>query len=482
MAFCPDSTPTRLTAVSKRSANTGYVGVATSDPRPVESASEKLLGEGSRSRKPLSRAQIESVLSRSVAGISVIFALQNVPTVLQQYAEHRALGTAAMAIALGLAIAFVVVATVVKACVRVSTSMVAIFYFIAIVAWPFAIEHVPEDVSDKPWLWYLCTVATSCAAIGFRLRWAAVYTVVAPVAYGVVRMHPSGGGADLLLASLDVMYAVLLGQVVLIIITLLRNASSNVDLAQSNALAQYLYSVRQHATEVERVEVDSIVHDTVLATLLSAAGARTDKGAELAATMAGNAVSRLLEASTARPDDEARVPFSRLSTRLRHEAAASSAPFSFIDHSEPRVAVPEQVSEALFAAALQAMVNSVQHAGKADVRVLRTLTLTASTVGGCHVEIADTGVGFDACLVPEGRLGLRVSIQDRVLSVGGFVDVNTSVGRGTIITLSWPRPLEHARAEVEAVAGFPAAGLRSDEPAPAAPDDPTPQPMPGGAS
>jgi len=410
----------------------------------------------------------------------VIFALQSLPAVLQQHDEHRALGTAAMAIALGVAIAFVVVATIFKVYVRVSTSMVAIFYLVAIVAWPFAIAHVPEDVSDKPWLWYLCTIATSCAAIGFRLRWAAMYTVLAPVAYGVVRVHPSGGEADLLLASLDVMYAVLLGQVVLIIITLLRNASSNVDLAQSNALAQYLYSVRQHATEVERVEVDSLVHDSVLATLLSAAGARTDKGAELAATMAGNAVSRLLEASAARPDDEARVPFSRLSTRLRHEASASSAPFSFIDHSEPRVAVPEQVSEALFAAALQAMVNSVQHAGQADVRVARTLTLSASTVEGCHVEIADTGVGFDACLVPEGRLGLRVSIQERVASVGGFVDVSTSVGRGTIITLSWPRPLDQARAEVEAIAGFPSMDMQSD--ASAAPGDPAPRPMPGAAS
>jgi len=458
----------------------GRTDAAAPGPRQGEWPDGKLLGEGSRSRKPLSRAQIESVLSRSVAGISVIFALQNVPTVLQQYGEHRALGTAAMALVLGLAIAFVVVATVVKACVRVSTSIVAVVYLIAIVAWPLAIEHIPVDVSDKPWLWYLCTVATSCAAIGFRLRWAAVYTVVAPVAYGVVRMHPSGGGADLLLASLDVMYAVLLGQVVLIIITLLRTASSNVDLAQSNALAQYLYSVRQHATEVERVEVDSIVHDSVLATLLSAAGARTDKGAELAATMAGNAVSRLLEASEARPDDEARVPFSRLSTRLRHEAAASSAPFSFRDHSEPRLTLPEHVSEALFAAALQAMVNSVQHAGQADVRVARTLTLSASTVEGCHVEIADTGVGFDACLVPEGRLGLRVSIQERVASVGGFVNVRTGVGRGTIITLSWPRPRDQARAEVEAVAGFPSMDMQSD--GPASPDDPDQQPMPGVAS
>ncbi|TFD77086.1 sensor histidine kinase [Cryobacterium psychrophilum] len=468
--------------MSKRTAADARPSLVTLRPRQTNAASENLLGEGSRPRNPLSRAQIETVLSRSVAGISVIFALQSMPTVLQQYDEHQAVGAAAMAIALGLAIAFVVVATVCKVWVRVSTSIVAVFYLIAIAVWPVAIGHVPVDVSDKPWLWYLCTVATSCAAIGFRLRWAAIYTVVAPVAYGVVRMHPSGGGADLLLASLDVLYAVLLGQVVLIIITMLRTASSNVDLAQSNALTQYLYSVRQHATEVERVEVDSIVHDSVLATLLSAAGARTDKGAELAATMAANAVARLLEASTARPDDEALVPFARLCERLRHEVAASPVPFSFVDRSEPRFTLPEQVSEALFAAALQAMVNSVQHAGGTESRVSRALALTASAADGCRVEIADSGVGFDASLVPEERLGLRVSIQERVASVGGFVCVRTNVGQGTIITLSWPRPAEQLPIEVEAAAGFPSLGLQDDPPPPAVQNDPAQPAVSGDAS
>ncbi|MDH6235920.1 ATP-binding protein [Cryobacterium sp. CG_9.6] len=406
-----------------------------------------VLGASARPRNSLSRAQIETVLSRSVAAISVIFALQSVPAVLHQYEEHPTVGTAIMAVALGLAIAGVLVATLVKRCVSWCTGTVAVFYLMAIAAWPFVIEHTPVDVSDKPWLWYLCTVATSCAAIGFSPRWAAVYTVVAPVAYGIVRMQDSGGGADLLLASLDVMYAVILGQVVLILITMLRSATSNVDLAQSNALAQYTSSVRQHATDVERVEVDSIVHDSVLATLLAAAGSRTAKGAELAAIMAANAIARLREASEARPDDVARLPVTRLGTRLRHEAAASAAPFTFIDHSDASVTVPEQVSEALFAAAVQAMVNSVQHAGRADASVSRALTLTASPDDGCRIEIADSGVGFDASAVPEERLGLRVSIQERVTSVGGFVCVRTSVGKGTIITLRWPRPADQAPLE-----------------------------------
>ncbi|WP_051973538.1 sensor histidine kinase [Cryobacterium sp. MLB-32] len=431
---------------------------ADSRVRPVGRGDELLVG-GTRPRNSLSRAQIETVLSRSVAGISVIFALQSLPAVLHQFEEHASIGTYLMAFGLGLAVACVVFATVFKRGVRVATSSLAIVYLLALAAWPIVVSGMVAEVSDKPWLWYLCTVATSCAAIGFSVRWAAIYTVVAPVVYGVVRMEPSGGQADLLLASLDVLYAVLLGQVVLIIITMLRTATSNVDQAQSNALAQYSVAVRQHATEVERVEVDSIVHDSVLATLLSAAGARTEKGAELAATMAANAVDRLLEASAARPDDEARIPFHRLGIRLRHEAAASSVPFTFVDTSDDAVTVPEQVSDALFAAALQAMVNSVQHAGTATVPVKRALTLSATPEEGCRIEIADAGVGFDSALVPTERLGLRVSIQERVTSVGGFVCVRTSVGKGTIITLQWPRPDDQPPLEVDELDGIPSIEL-----------------------
>jgi len=454
--------------VSKFPVDAGPTGstrpTVTRERSGVSQLGDDLLVEGARARNPLSRAQIETVLSRSVAAISVIFAVQSIPAVLHQFAEHNSVGAALMAVGLAAAIGFVVVSTVVKRFVRTATGSVALIYVAAVAAWPFLIEYTSADAGGKPWLWYLCTVATSCAAIGFSVRWAAIYTVVAPLAYGVVRTQPSGGQADLLLASLDVLYAVLLGQVVLIIITMLRTATTQVDIAQSTALTQYSVAVRQHATEVERVEMDSIVHDSVLATLLAAAGARTAKGAALAATMAGNAIVRLGDASTARPDDEARIPFQRLGERLRQEAAASVVPFAFRCTAEQSVTVPEQVSDALFAATMQAMVNSVQHAGAAESLVARAVTLSATNADGCSIEIADSGVGFDSDLVPTERLGLRVSIQERVTSVGGFVCVRTSVGQGTVITLRWPRPVDQLPLETDVRVGIPAIAL--DAPGP----------------
>ena len=406
------------------------------DPLEVE-----LLGKARQPRKPISRAQIETVVSRSVAGVGVVFALQAMPIMIDQLQVRLpavgVIGPVILAVALG----FVVLATAFKVGIKTATGSVALIYLVGLMAWPFLMRD-PEQVLDGvPWLWFLCTVATSCAAIAFPLFWAAGYTLAIPVLYGVLRVTPSGGGADGLLASLDAVYAMLLGLVVLIIIAMLRQAAATVDAAQLNALDRYALAVRQHATESERVEVDSIVHDTVLATLLSAAAARNATAARLAAVMARNSLDRLEEAGSASVSDETVIPFEVLSRRIRDAAAAIASSFVVTEQDLGAATVPVHAAEALYSASVQAMVNSLEHAGTAGAAVARTLTMGPNARGGCTIEIADTGVGFDPALVPGERLGQRVSIQERVTSAGGSVAVHTGAGRGTRIVIDWPRPV-----------------------------------------
>ncbi|MEB0014935.1 hypothetical protein QN416_25380, partial [Glaciimonas sp. Cout2] len=88
-------------------------------------------------------------------------------------------------------------------------------------------------------------------------------------------------------------------------------------------------------------------------------------------------------------------------------------------------AVPTHVSEAILAASVQAMANSVEHAGAGPGAPdpERVLTMSANSQGGCTIQISDTGVGFDPALLPSARLGLRISIAERMQSVGGSVSV-----------------------------------------------------------
>jgi len=409
-------------------------GIPDADPLGMD-----LIGKARQPRKPISRAQIETVVSRSVAGVGLVFALQALPIMIEQIELRKPIVALIGPSILGAALVFVLITTILKKGIKIATGSVAIAYLLALIVWPFLMRDPSAVLDGVPWLWFLCTVATSCAAIAFPLYWAAAYTVIVPAVYGVVRLTPSGGAADPLLASLDAIYAILLGQVVLIIIFMLRQAAAAVDAAQLNALDKYEHAVRQHATETERVEVDSIVHDTVLATLLSAAGARSPKAAGLAAAMARNALARLDEAASASAGDETVIPFSALSRRIRDAAAAIASSFVVIEEKFAPLTVPVHASEALYSATVQAMVNSLEHAGPAGASVTRTLTMRPNLQGGCTIEIADTGVGFDPAAVPSERLGLRVSIRERVTSAGGSVRVHAGIGQGTRIIIDWPR-------------------------------------------
>ena len=58
--------------------------------------------------------------------------------------------------------------------------------------------------------------------------------------------------------------------------------------------------------------------------------------------------------------------------------------------------------------------------------------------GGCVIEVADDGVGFDRHDVPDERLGLRVSIEERIANAGGAAEIGSQPGHGTTVTVAWP--------------------------------------------
>ncbi|MCY7412320.1 MAG: hypothetical protein LH471_04690, partial [Salinibacterium sp.] len=228
-----------------------------------------------------------------------------------------------------------------------------------------------------------------------------------------------------------------LGGAVLIIVTMLRQAASAVDLAQSTAIEGYSNAVRQHATEVERVQVDAIVHDSVLTTLLTAARADRPAAKALAATMAANAISYLQDAALIAPDDDRKVSTAELAERICESARAFTEPIDLRVSEIAQGEVPMNAAAAIHSAAVQAMVNSFQHAGEDGVE--RWVSIETSSDSAFVVVVADTGTGFLVADVPEARLGVRVSILERVGNAGGDAQVQSAPGRGTSITIRWPR-------------------------------------------
>ena len=183
------------------------------------------------------------------------------------------------------------------------------------------------------------------------------------------------------------------------------------------------------------------MHDSVLTTLLSAAAAATPEQQALAARMARDARAAARRGRR-RPAPSAldRVGLPVLVRRLRAALTTFSTPFIVRVVNAGGVELPVEVVEALYSAAVQAMVNSLQHADepgrrrsarapgpRASRRRRRASSRSPTTAS------ASTG---DA--VPAERLGLRVSIVERMANAGGSADIDSQPGRGTTVTVAWP--------------------------------------------
>jgi signal transduction histidine kinase len=388
-------------------------------------------------RSPLTRARIESMVSRAIVLFGLVFGVLVIPNLIAQ--EHRLqqpLGWA-QAIALCLCLLWAVGAAIAQRGIGIATLTFAMVYLVTVALWP--ITAAGSTVDGTPWLWTLCTVASAYAAVRMRPAAAAVYAVLAPALFGVILWQVTAGRAWSA-ALLDALYAAIVGSVILTIATMLRSAAAVVDAAQQAALDGYERGLREHLGEAERVEVDALVHDSVLTTLLAAASARTPEAKLLAARMAGDALGHLSSMKPVPSDvPEQLTDAWTLVAGIRSSAASLPHRPRFRTHGPLAAGLPANVAEALHAATVQAMWNSSQHAGGPDIA--RSVTFAGLGEGGAtglRIEIVDDGVGFDIARVAPRRLGLATSIVQRVEVVGGSAHVDSAPGGGTRITLSWP--------------------------------------------
>jgi len=391
--------------------------------------------ESAAPRKPLTRARIERISSRVIAVFGLVFAVQVIPALLDSLPMMlQPWGYIRAGIMLA-CVVWVMVATILQRGVTVSAATGALFYLLSLLSWPLTLLD-PAHAPSQPWLWFICTVATAYAALAFSPLIAGIYTVVTPAVYGVLHATEMGGGAGVTAGILDAVYAIILGGALLVLITMLRQAASEVDVAQAAALERYSAVAREHASETERVQVDALVHDSVLTTLLAAASARTQEAMDVAARMAANALGHLDTSSDPGLTDATVLGVDRLSDRIIATARAFSSPFDVTVSQISDAPIPAAVADAIHSAAAQAMVNSMQHGGPGQLD--RRVTVTGLRSGGVEVVVSDDGVGFAPATVAPERLGLRVSIHERVEQVGGDARVLSSPGEGTTVVLRWP--------------------------------------------
>lgn len=386
-------------------------------------------------KSAISSALIERIMARSLAVYSLIFGAQAIPDALA--GESRLTPLAALCIGIGVfgSLIGLVVAGLVDHRARLAAGIMSLVYLVVIAAWPIATVGADHVADVAPWPSPLSTIAFSAAAFAFSRRVALFYIAAVYAVYVTIRHTPSGGGIPLLNSLGEAGYGVLLGVSVLLLLDMFRRAAAEVDDAQAAATKRYAHAVREHRTEVERVQVDSILHDSVLTTFLTAARAYSPDERRFAVAMARHALTEVASAG-AMPDTVS--DFVALEVlRSRFESACRELGISagFTTEGLTNYSVPGSVVETFFSAVMQALTNSFQHAGSGAVQRNVHIGWKNSVL---TVEVTDDGKGFDTATMTPGRLGVRVSIIERVRNIGGEASIESDPGEGTTVRLRWP--------------------------------------------
>ena len=301
-----------------------------------------------------------------------------------------------------------------------------------IVTWFLALpagQSMPEGM--YPWAWWGVGLAAVAAFAGLPPVRAIIFLVSLDSFWFVARFFPAYGGVDVWLNLQDTLltflFAALLGSLILVT----RYEASKVDEASARRLAAATEQARAEAEVREKSRLDALVHDKVLTTLIMASKAQTAEDQQSAAKLAIAAITALNSV----PDSNrvGSVTASNFFAALEKIAQNQDASLEVSTGEVDNLSIPEEVAAALTEATLQAIANSQQHAGD---KASRSLVLKGHK-GGIKIVIKDDGRGFRMSRVPKNRLGLRISIIERVEMVGGRVFIDSRPGAGANIVLEW---------------------------------------------
>lgn len=311
----------------------------------------------------------------------------------------------------------------------------AIAYVVALALWPFVVGSEQPPAGAQPWVFFLINVATVAAILAFPMRGQVVIVIALPLIYGWVRMVQGEFARGYIVsAAFDVSFTLFLGFVLLTLAWMFRSVALGVDDARTAAVASYSAAATIAAAEQERVAVAALMHDSVMAALIAAERADSDRERELAVVMAREALTRLANAEEqiALEGTDAPVDWDQVLAELDQALAEQGADIA-VESIGARGPIPERVMRAVVLAAGQAIRNAIQHAAGQGLR----LVAEASDESGFAIMISDTGPGFDIDAISADRLGIRASILARMAAVAGEASVDSDAG-GTIVTLRWP--------------------------------------------
>jgi len=302
-----------------------------------------------------------------------------------------------------------------------------------ITTWPLHFDFTQATPADfQPWIWWPLGISAVAAGTTFRFGIGVSYLVFLTISWPILKVSDFGGSGQLLLGLQEALHLFVFSAVLIALVLTLRWEAGKTDAANQAAIASAVESARLDALEIERSRLDALVHDSVLTTLLVAANAESDQQRALAAKSATDAIARLKAArSESAPSTQLTLASFFHALELRIHQVSPEFKVSLARMSD--LAISSQIADALTEATLQAVDNSLKHAGQASERVVR---LRGEHLG-LKIVVSDNGKGFRPSHVSKDRIGISSSIVARVKNIGGRVFLNSSPGIGTNVVIEW---------------------------------------------
>jgi signal transduction histidine kinase len=276
------------------------------------------------------------------------------------------------------------------------------------------------------WLFGVSVIATASAAVAWRPAITWPYVAACVLALGVDRYLASSFPIPDL-AVQDALHTLLFDAIFTALALATYRAGRALDSAADTAIAETRAAATTEAQGRERTRVEALMHDSVLVALLASA-----RGSPRAAIEARAALAELDAVEDAVDDAQ----LGAIDWMWRLQALTTDlAPDARFSHecSDHEASIRSDAAQAILEAAAEALRNSIQHAGPASRAVHAQVTDEL-----VEVTVLDDGRGFDPADVRPGRLGVAVSIRDRMHAVpGGWAAVVSRRGEGTRVAIGW---------------------------------------------
>lgn len=377
--------------------------------------------------------RMERILAIVAAIGSAALGLQAMLSALTRLQELDGPHLAIMIMVFG-PLAWMILACVTDRWVKQAAGTFAVVYVLALLLWPSIVVRSASEAAAQPWIFFLVNIGVIAAMLAFAPKLQLAFALGLPLVYGYVRLAQGDFTQSYwITTAFDVSFTLILGMVIVSLAWMFRQVAAGVDEARSRAVESYAAAAAASASEEERVAMAALMHDSVLAALIAAERADSDRERTLAVAMAREALTRLAntEASIAQEGSDDPVNCSQIVAELRRTLSEHGAD-AVVEETGVPAAVPGRVARAIVLAARQAIGNALAHAGGHGLHVV----VDSPGADRLTVRVLDAGPGFDPDAIGEDRLGIRASIVARMAAVAGTSDIRSDAG-GTTVELRW---------------------------------------------